>query len=90
MLLAHCDEACRRFISNIKGSGFLIHLLPQPINVTHGYGLRSGFSCSEFCIVRTDCLSIFVTHSYKRVQLFLPSVPQCIYVFCVELTFLVI
>ena len=40
-LLARRDEACRCFISNIKESGFLAHLLPQPMNVTHGYGLRS-------------------------------------------------
>ena len=43
-LLSRRDEACRRFISNIKKeSGVLSHLLPQPTNVTHGYGLRSGF-----------------------------------------------
>ena len=66
-LLARRDEACRRFISNIKESGFLVHLLPQPTNVTHGYGLRSGFFCSEFRIVRTDRLSNFVTHSYNSV-----------------------
>ena len=61
------DEACRRFISNIKESGFLSHLLLQPTNVAHGYGLRSGFSCSEFRFVRTDHLSNFVTHSYNRI-----------------------
>ena len=66
-LLARRDEACRRFISNIKESGFLVHLLPQPTNVAHGYGLRSGFSRSELRIVRTDRLSNFVTHSYNRV-----------------------
>ena len=65
-LLARRDEACRRFISNIKESGFLSHLLPQPTNVVHGYGLRSGFSRSEYRIVRTDRLSNFVTHSYNR------------------------
>ena len=32
-LLSRRDEACRRFISNIKESGFLSHLLPQPTNV---------------------------------------------------------
>lgn len=64
--LARRDEACRRFISNIKESGFLAHLLPQPTNVAHGYGLRSGFSCSQFRFVRTDRLSKFVTHSYNR------------------------
>ena len=42
-LLARCEDACRRFISNIKESGFLAHLLPQPTSVAHGYGLRSGF-----------------------------------------------
>ena len=66
-LLWCLDEACRRFISNIKESGFLSHLLPQLTNVAHGYGLRSGFSRSEFCFVRTDRLSNFVTHSYKRI-----------------------
>ena len=50
-LLSRRDEACRRFISNIKESGFLSHLLPQPTNVAHGYGLRSGFSRSDFCFV---------------------------------------
>ena len=60
-------EACRRFISNIKESGFLSHLLPQPTNVAHGYRLRSGFSRSEFRFVRTDHLSNFVTHSYNRI-----------------------
>ena len=60
-------SACRRFISNIKESGFLSHLLPQPTNVAHGYGLRSGFSRSEFRFVRTDRLSNFVTHSYNRI-----------------------
>ena len=29
----HKTKACRRFISNIKESGFLSHLLPQPTNV---------------------------------------------------------
>ena len=66
-LLSRRDEACRRFISNIKESGFLSHLLPQPTNVAHGYGLRSGFSRSEFRFVRTDRLSNFVTHSYNRI-----------------------
>ena len=66
-LLSRRDEACRRFISNIKESGFLSHLLPQPTNVAHGYGLRSGFSRSEFRFVRTDHLSNFVTHSYNRI-----------------------
>ena len=66
-LLLRRDEACRHFISNIKESGFLSHLLPQPTNVTHGYGLRSGFSRSEFRLVRTDRLSNFVTHSYNRI-----------------------
>ena len=66
-LLSCRDEACRRFISNIKESGFLSHLLPQPTNVAHGYGLRSGFSRSEFRFVRTDRLSNFVTHSYNRI-----------------------
>ena len=65
-LLARRDEACRCFISNIKESGFLAHLLPQPTNVAHGYRLRSGFSPCEYCIVRTDRLSNFVTHSYNR------------------------
>ena len=65
-LLARRDEACRRFISNIKESGFLAHLLPQPTNVAHGYGSRSGFSRSEYRIVRTDRLNNFVTHSYNR------------------------
>ena len=75
-LLARRDEACRRFISNIKESGFLVHLLPQPTNVAHGYGLRSDFSRSEFRTVRTDCLSNFVTHSYNKDLFFLPSVPS--------------
>ena len=66
-LLARRDETCRRFISNTKESGFLAHLLPQPTNVAHGYRLRSGFSRSEFHIVRTDRLSNFLTHSYNRV-----------------------
>ena len=66
-LLSRRDEACRRFISNIKESRFLSHLLPQPTNVAHGYGLRSGFSRSEFRFVRTDRLSNFVTHSYNRI-----------------------
>ena len=42
-LLSRRDETCRRFISNIKESGFLSHLLPQPTNVAPGYGLRSVF-----------------------------------------------
>ena len=67
MLLARRDEACRCFISNVKESGLLVHLLPQPTNVTHGYGLRSGFARSEFRTVRTDRLSNFVTHSYNRI-----------------------
>ena len=50
-LLAHCDEARRRFISNIKESGLLAHRLPQPTDVAHGYGSKSGFSHSEFCII---------------------------------------
>ena len=66
-LLSRRDEAGRHFISNIKESGFLSHLLPQPTNVAHGYGLRSGFSRSEFRFVRTDRLSNFVTHSYNRI-----------------------
>ena len=66
-LLSRRDEACTRFISNIKETGFLSHLLPQPTNVAHGYGLRSGFSRSEFRLVRTDRLSNFVTHSYNRI-----------------------
>ena len=66
-LLSRRDEACRRFISNIKESGFLSHLLPQPTNVTHGYGLRLGFSRSEFRFGRTDRLSNFVTPSYNRI-----------------------
>ena len=66
-LLSRRDEACTRFISNIKETGFLSHLLPQPTSVAHGYGLRSGFSRSEFRLVRTDRLSNFVTHSYNRI-----------------------
>ena len=66
-LLSRRDEACRRFIFNIKESGFLSHLLPQPTNIACGYGLRSGFSRSEFRFVRTDHLSNFVTHSYNRI-----------------------
>ena len=66
-LLSRRDEACRRFISNIKESGFLSHLLPQPTNVAHGYGLRSGFCRSEFRFGRTDRLSNFVTHSYNKI-----------------------
>ena len=66
-LLLRRDEACRRFIPNIKESGFLSHLLPQPMNVAHGYGLRSGFSRSKFRFVWTDRLSSFVTHSYNRI-----------------------
>ncbi|KAK2547644.1 hypothetical protein P5673_032341 [Acropora cervicornis] len=62
-LLARRDEACRRFISNTKEFGSLAHLLPQPTNVTQGYGLRSGFSRSELCIVRTARLRNFVTYS---------------------------
>ena len=65
-LLSRRDEACTRFISNIKETGFLSHL-PQPTNAAHGYGLRSGFSRSEFRLVRTDRLSNFVTHSYNRI-----------------------
>ena len=68
-LLSRRDEACTRFISNIKETGFLSHL-PQPTNVAHGYAhgwLRSGFSRSEFRLVRTDRLSNFVTHSYNRI-----------------------
>ena len=33
---------------NIKESRFFSHLLLQPTNVAHRYGLRSGFSHSEF------------------------------------------
>ena len=39
-LLSRRGEACGRFISNVKESGFLSHLLPQPTNVAHGYGLN--------------------------------------------------
>ena len=63
----HKTKACRRFISNIKESGFLSHLLPQPTIVAYEYGLRSGFFLSEFRFVRTDRLSNFVTHSYNRI-----------------------
>ena len=44
-------------------------LTEQPTNVAHGYtyGLRSGFSRSDFRFVRTDRLSNFVTHSYNRI-----------------------
>ena len=65
-LLGRDDDACRSLISNIKESSFLAHLLPQPTNVAHGYGLRSGFPYSEFRFVRTDHLSNFITHSYNR------------------------
>ena len=65
-LLVHLDEPCRHFISNIKESGFLAHLLPQHTNVAHGSLMGTGFSHSVFRIVRTDCLSNFVTHSYNR------------------------
>lgn len=75
-LLARRDEACRHFISNIKESGFLAHLLPQPTNVAHGYGLKSGFSCSQFHFVRIDHLSKFVTHSYNRAWLCLLVMPS--------------
>ena len=83
-LFSRRDEACTRFISNIKETGFLSHLLPQPTNVAHGYGLRSGFSRSELRLVRTDRLSNFVTHSYNSL------LAMCNYVFCVFLTSLVI
>ena len=43
-LFARPDEAWRRFISNIKESGFLTHLLTHSMNVAYGYGLRLGFS----------------------------------------------
>ena len=88
-LLSRRDEACRRFISNIKESGFLSHLLPQPTNVAHGYGLRSGFSRSEFRFVRTDRLSNFVTTVTIGFNCFC-LLAMCNYVFCVFLTSLVI
>ena len=93
-LLARRDEACRCFISNIKESGFLAHLLPQPTNVAHGYGLRSGFSRSELHIVRTDRLSNFVNHSYSKVftpiKIGFAFCVKCIHVFCVELNSLAV
>ena len=65
-LLARRDEACWRFIANTKEFGSLAHLLPQPTNVAQGYGLRSGFSRSELCIIRTDRLRNSVTYRYNR------------------------
>ena len=94
MLVARCDEASRHLISNIKESGFLAHALPQPINVAHGYGLRSGFSRTELNIVRTDRLSNFVNHSYSKVftpiKIGFAFCVKCIHVFCVELNSLVV
>ena len=59
-LLSRPDEACRRFISNIKESGFLSHLLPQPTNVSHGYGLRSGFPVLNSALSERTALVILL------------------------------
>ena len=41
-LTARRDHICKRFIRNIKTSGFLSNLLPTTTEVSHGYTLRSG------------------------------------------------
>ena len=59
-LLSPRDEACRRFISNIKESGFLSHLLPQPTNVAHWCGLRSGFPVLNSALSERTALVILL------------------------------
>ena len=59
-LLSRRDEACRRFISNIKESGFLSHLLPQPTNVAHWCGLRSGFPVLNSALSERTALVILL------------------------------
>ena len=68
--LLHCCRAVMslaRVLYLTSRSPGSFHSLPQPTNVAHGYGLRSGFPRSEFRLVRTDRLSNFVTHSYNRI-----------------------
>ena len=43
-------------------SGFLSHLQPQPANVAHGYGLRSGFSRSNSQWETPESISIAAYH----------------------------
>ena len=88
-LLSCRDEACTRFICNIKETGFLSHLLPQPTNVAHGYGLRSGFSVLNSALSERTALVILlptVTIGFNCFCL----LAMCNYVFCVFLTSLVI
>ena len=51
MLLARCDEACKHFMSNVKESGFLAHLLPQLTNVAHWQIYKSKFFIHVFVSV---------------------------------------
>ena len=59
-LLSRRDKACRRFISNIKESGFLSHLLPQPTNVAHGYGWGRVFLVLKSALSERTALVILL------------------------------
>ena len=63
-LTARRDHICKRFIRNIKTSGFLSNLLPTTKEVSHGYTLRSGQLRYDKVLANTSRLNNFVTYNY--------------------------
>ena len=63
-LTAHRDHICKRFIQNIKTSGFLYNLLPNITEVSYGYTLRSGQIRNDKVLANTSRLNNFVTYKF--------------------------
>ena len=64
-LTARRDDRCKRFMRNIKTSGFLSNLLPTITEVSHGYTLRSGQTRYDKVLANTSRLNNFVTYKFQ-------------------------
>ena len=63
-LTARRDHTCKRFIQNIKTSGFLSNLLPTITEVSHRYTLCSGQIRYDKVLANTSRLNNFVTYKF--------------------------
>ena len=64
-LTAHRDHICKRFIHNIKTSGFLSNLLSNIREVPFEYTHCSGQIRSDKVLANTSRLNNFVTYKFQ-------------------------
>ena len=64
-LTARNDHIYKRFIQNIATPRFLSNLLPNIIEVSHGYTLRSGQIRYDKVLANTSHLNNFVTYKFQ-------------------------